>query len=177
MRHNAETVVETAGPGALAEDSGLSPDRVEALLRAFSDDVGRLPETGEERAFERALARAAVRLAMSRHAGTLETVYTGTGPVTVQHGKDLGAVGTLIGTGGVLAHGPCPRAILEAALADTGDPFSLRPRKPRFLLDRDYVLFACGLLASVEPDVALTLGLNHMHPLAEVSNRGRHSAA
>ena len=132
---------------------------------------------GEERAFDKALARAAVRLAVKRHAGTLETVHTATGPVTVQYGKDLSAVKTILGTGGALVHGPQPAAILETALADDADPFSLRPRTPRMVLDSDYILFACGLLGAVEPDAALTLGLAHMHPVADGPENGCSSAA
>ncbi len=163
MRHNARSIVQAAGR--------------EALARMASGDVGRLPRSAEERAFDKALARAAVGLAVKRHAGTLDTVHTATGPVTVQYGKDLSAVETILGTGGALVHGPHPAAILETALADDGDPFSLRPRTPRMVLDSDYILFACGLLGAVEPDAALTLGLAHMHPVADGPENGCSSAA
>ena len=177
MRHNARSIVQAAGREALADDAGLAPERIEALARLASDDVGRLPRSDEERAFDKALARAAVGLAVKRHAGTLDTVHTATGPVTVQYGKDLSAVETILGTGGALVHGPQPAAILKTALADDGDPFSLRPRTPRMVLDRDYILFACGLLGAVEPDAALTLGLAHMHPVADGPENGCSSAA
>jgi hypothetical protein len=88
-----------------------------------------------------------------------------TGPVSMQTGKDLGSVATVIGTGGVLAHGTHPAASLARALADPAKPQSLRPRDPELRLDGDYLLFACGLLAGVEPKAALTLGLAHMHPV------------
>jgi hypothetical protein len=71
----------------------------------------------------------------------------------------------VIGTGGALAHSPDPAAILETALADPGEPFSLRPRAPRLLLDREYILYACGLLGQVAPQQALALGLAHLAPL------------
>ena len=177
MRHNARSIVQAAGREALADDAGLAPERIEALARLASEDVGRLPRSEEERAFDKALARAAVRLAVKRHAGTLDTVHTATGPVTVQYGKDLSAVETILGTGGALVHGPQPAAILETALADDADPFSLRPRTPRMVLDSDYILFACGLLGTVEPDAALTLGLAHMHPVADGPENGCSSAA
>ncbi len=166
MRHNAQTIVEAAGIDAVAGETGLAPERIADLVRLFSEKVWRLPKTGGEKTLDLALARTAVGLAMKRHAGTIETVYTASGPVGVQHGKDLSRVGAIIGTGGALAHGADSMAILGSVLADPSDPFSLRPRNPRFLLDREYVLFACGLLASVEPDAALTFGLHHMHPVA-----------
>ena len=51
--------------------------------------------------FDQALAHWATRISVTRHAGTHETVYTATGPVTLQRGKDLGDVATIIGTGGL----------------------------------------------------------------------------
>ena len=42
----------------------------------------------------------------------------------------------MIGTGGALVHSPDPRSVLEMALADPGEPLSLRPQAPRLLLDR-----------------------------------------
>ena len=108
---------------------------------------------------------ASVGIAVARHAGTVSIVQTVTGPVSMQTGKDLGSVTTVIGTGGVLAHGADPAAALAHALADPAKPQSLRPKDPELRLDGDYLLFACGLLAGVEPEAALTLGLAHMHPV------------
>jgi len=165
MRHNIAAIDEAAGAGVVAAESGIAAERVRQLVAELGRDVGRVPGSAEERALDRALARAAVRLAVKRHAGTVETVFTVSGPVVVQRGKDLSDVGVVIGTGGALAHSPDPAAILETALADSGDPLSLRPRAPRLLLDREYILYACGLLGQVEPRQALALGLAHMRPL------------
>jgi uncharacterized protein (TIGR01319 family) len=108
-----------------------------------------------------------VEAAVTRHAGTLSIVQTVTGPVSMQIGKDLSAVETLIGTGGVLAHGGGTAEILSAGLANASQPQNLKPKAPRMLLDSEYVLYACGLLAAVAPDAALTFGLAHMHPVGE----------
>jgi uncharacterized protein (TIGR01319 family) len=140
---------------------------VHELVAELARNVERVPAGAEEEALDRALARAAVRLAVKRHAGTVETVYTVSGPAIVQRGKDLSEVGVVIGTGGALVHSPDPAAILSTVLADAADPFSLRPRAPRLLLDREYILYACGLLGQVEPQAALALGLAHLTPLNE----------
>jgi uncharacterized protein (TIGR01319 family) len=129
--------------------------------------VERLPASAEETAFDQALARAAVRLAVRRHCGTIETVYTTTGPVSVQHGKDLSRVDAVIGTGGALAASPDPRAVLRMALADASEPLALKPRSPKLLLDREYLLYACGLLQSVDPQAALELALGHLVELEQ----------
>jgi uncharacterized protein (TIGR01319 family) len=177
MRHNVHSIVQAAGAKAIAADCGLSVEEVKELADAFGVDVERLPANDAERAFDRALARAAVKIAVARHCGTVSIVQTATGPVTVQHGKDLSEVTTVIGTGGPLVHGTAPEAILAAARADAGEPFSLRPRRPRLVLDKDYLLFACGLLASVEPEAALTLGHGCLHSLAEGKSYERVTAA
>jgi len=165
MRHNAATILEVAGAQAIAADAGLPEGEVRHLIEALHADVERLPSTPAEHALDRALARAALRIAMRRHCGTVETVHTVHGPATVQEGKDLTAVGTVIGTGGVLAHSADVRGLLETVLADPAEPFSLRPRAPRLLVDRDYLLYACGLLAQVEPQAALGLALDRLVPL------------
>lgn len=165
MRHNAASIVEAAGVKHIAADARIDEARITALLARIAHDVECLPQTVEEIALDQALARAAVKLAARRHCGAVETVYTVTGPVTVQHGKDLSNVNAVIGTGGAVVGSRDPRAVLTMALADPAEPLSLRPKKPRLLLDRHYLLYACGLLGAVEPQVALELALSHLEPL------------
>lgn len=165
MRHNAATIAEVAGLDSLAADAALPAARAAALLDRIAHDVDRLPETSEEIAFDQALARAAVQLAVARHCGTVETVHTVNGPVTVQHGKDLTPVSAVIGTGGAIVASRAPGAILAMALADPKQPLSLRPKAPRLLLDRHYLLYACGLVATVDPQAALDLALSHLEPV------------
>lgn len=167
MRHNAAAIVEAAGIGGIAADAQLSEARVRELTALIAQDIERLPATDEEFGFDLALARAAVRLAVTRHCGTIETVYTVTGPVTVQHGKDLSNIDALIGTGGAIVSSRNPRAVLTTALASAAEPLSLKPRRARLLLDTEYLLYACGLLASVEPQAALELALANLQPLDE----------
>lgn len=165
MRINAPAIAEAVGMDTLAEATGLDVDGVRKILDEITAAVDSLPETAAQKRFDQALAEAAVGIAVARHAGTVSIVQTVTGPVSMQTGKDLGSVATVIGTGGVLAHGTHPGAALARALADPAKPQSLRPKDPELRLDGDYLLFACGLLADVEPEAALTLGLAHMHPV------------
>ena len=173
MRHNAAAIVEAAGSAAIASEAGLTEERLEAMIGALSRDVASLPGSSEEARLDRALARASLRIAMRRHCGRVETVYTALGPATAQDGKDLSAVGTLIGTGGVVAHSDDAAGLLSTVLADPAEPASLRPRAPRILVDREYVLYACGLLGQVEPDAALEFALKHLHSPFEESHRER----
>jgi uncharacterized protein (TIGR01319 family) len=158
MRHNAASICDTAGYEAVAADAGLPLATVRLLVQRIHQDVERLPGSPEEEALE----RAAVSIAMRRHAGRRETVFTATGPVLVQHGKDLTAVRTVVGTGGVIVASQQPRRLLERALHDPAEPQSLCPRDAQLLIDRDYALYACGLLAQAEPKAAFALARNSL---------------
>lgn len=166
MRHNARSIVEAVGEAAFCAEAGLSPAQLAGLLGAVEADVERLPDSAQEQAFDLALGRCAIRLAVRRHAGTRETAYTAHGPVQVQRGKDLGAFATVIGTGGVLVAAAQPGALLSAMLADPQRPQELCPVAPRFLIDHDYVLYAAGLLASVEPRAAFGLARSSLREAA-----------
>lgn len=167
MRHNAAAIVEAVGVMSIAAEAGLAESRVHELVMEIAQDVERLPQSEDEFALDAALARAAVRIAVTRHCGTVETVYTVTGPVAVQHGKDLSRVDAVIGTGGAIVSSPDPRGILESALADPAEPLSLRPKAPRLVLDTNYLLYACGLLSTVEPQAALEFALANLRTLDE----------
>lgn len=177
MRHNVRSIVEAVGLAALAADAGLDIAGAERTIVELARDVERVPMSPQEAALDRALGRAAIRLAVKRHAGTVETVFTVQGPVQVQHGKDLSDVATVIGTGGVLVHSADPGSILETALAEPEDPASLRPRAPRLMLDRDYSLYACGLLAQVEPVCAYRLAAGGLVSLDKETRHERSARA
>ena len=165
MRHNALAIVEAVGLQFIASEAKLAPGRVSVLLDGLVRNVERLPKSIDEFALDQALVCAAVQQAVLRHCGTVATVYTAIGPATVQHGKDLSGVGTVIGTGGALVHSHDPYAVLQRTVASAAEPASLRPRRPKFFLDREYLLYACGLLGSVEPQAALELALAHLEPI------------
>lgn len=167
MRHNARAIAETAGFAVFAKRAGRPEDALNTSLDAIEADVEHLPENAEDIALDEALAWTAVRIAASRHAGTSEIVQTVHGPVTMQRGKDLSDVSTVIGTGGPLAHGATPASVLKAVLADPNDPFSLRPENPTLLIDADYLLYAGGLLSAIDPEAAFSLAKTSLRPLEE----------
>lgn len=175
MRHNAAAIVEAVGPAALAAEAGLAAEAVEAQLAQVAGDVERLPQSAQDQAFDAALAHGAVRVAVARHAGTTRVMQTVNGPVLVQSGKDLSDVATVIGTGGPLAHGGTPADVLRAALADPAEPMSLRPKRPALYVDTDYLLYAAGLLAEVDPDAGFALASASLRPVENEVNHERRS--
>jgi uncharacterized protein (TIGR01319 family) len=174
MRHNAEAIAEAVGLQAIGERSGRGKGEVAEFVRKVAADVEYLPQNPEETALDEALAWAAVRLATQRHAGTLKIVHTVQGPVMVQTGKDLSAIASVIGTGGPLAHGLAPATVLLAAVADGSDALSLLPTKPRLLVDKDYLLYAAGLLAAVEPELAFNLATLSLKCVDQGGGHERH---
>lgn len=168
MRYSAAAVVEAAGVERIAQQANISVADVAAMLAHIAENVEMLPQTPAERAFDRALLGTAIEIAVRRHAGTIETVYTTMGPATVQYGKDLTRIEIVVATGGAPIHLGEHDALLEAMRSAPSDPHSLRPRAPRLYVDRDYLLFAIGLLASVEPQAALALARRSIAPADRV---------
>jgi uncharacterized protein (TIGR01319 family) len=166
MRHNAGEIIEAAGRDAVAALAEAQPAEIDALLKQISADVERLPASEKERAFDAALACSAIRIAVTRHAGTVEIVHTVNGPVAAQCGKDLSTVETVIGTGGALVYGRNPSLILSGCLYSEDEPNSLRPRHPALLADTNYLLYAAGLLAEAEPEAAFDFARASLAPVS-----------
>lgn len=169
MRVNAPTIVERFGRPKLLALAGGGEDLAEADIDRYTAHVSvrteHVPADDRERSLDHALGRAAVRLAMERHAGHVREVFTATGMVLVQEGKDLGEVAAVVGVGGVLAHGRDARFVLEGALDSGTDPWSLLPRRAALYLDRQYVLYGIGLLSTIAPEAALATARRVLAPL------------
>lgn len=157
MRYSAEALLETT-PQRLWQQ--IFADRGQAAreyVKKIHQQPDYLPTTAEEREWDTWLGYLCARLATERHVGKLETVYTPFGTTFVQHGKDLTAVGHVIGTGGILVHHDQPRRILAGVLFDQEQPMLLKPMSPRLWLDQDYILAAMGLLAEIDSDAAFSI--------------------
>jgi uncharacterized protein (TIGR01319 family) len=149
MFHNLDTLA------LLAE--GADIDMVpEEALRTLRSTLS-IPDSDKQRDLQLMLSRLAVKTAVDRHVGRLETVWTHDGDVLVQRGKDLSNIEAIIGTGGPLAFSPDAKYVLGGALATPDSPGVLKPTKPSFYLDTQYIMFAAGLLAQSEPDKALRI--------------------
>ena len=116
-----------------------------------------LPTTEELRNLDFALASLAIKTGVTRHAGTLEKVYTPLGEAYAQTGKDLSRVDKVVITGGSLIHVDTVDKIAAHALYDLAEPASLKPQRFEVLVDKQYILSAMGLLSQYEPDIALNI--------------------
>ena len=165
LRYNASSIVDAVGKEHFQVTLANSNLDLEEAINRLSHAPERLPESAPERALDTELARSATRLAMERHAGTIQTVYGPEGPISVQYGKDLRGINTVIGTGGPLIFNPCPAEVLAETVYSEANPFSLRPKTPDFFLDEQYLLYAIGLLSEVEPHKAQRIAKKYLRRL------------
>jgi uncharacterized protein (TIGR01319 family) len=153
VRVSALSLWDTVGENKWREffkDLDLYKEKVKFL----SENTDFLPNKDEDIYFDYILSYNAIKIAIERHCGYLEVLYTPMGALYVQYGKDLTEVKNLIGTGGPLVYNPYNICALKSALYDNANPFSLKPKKPKIYLDKEYILFAIGLLSELFPDKA-----------------------
>ncbi len=162
IRYNAPSILEVVGKERLLENIGLKSIDIERKVEKLSENVDRLPRNQEETLIDIGLARIATEIAVERHVGKIETVFMATGKVYIQHGKDLTAIEKVIGTGGVIVHNKNPKRILEGTTYDKNQPTLLKPKKPHFLIDTRYILYAVGLLSFINPTKALRIAKRYI---------------
>ncbi|UCG67132.1 MAG: glutamate mutase L [Deltaproteobacteria bacterium] len=164
IRYNALSILEEAGEVRVLENSLKSESLVdlEGRVRYLSEHIEAVPEKEDDRWLDIGLARTALEIAVERHVGHLEQVFSPDGTIFIQFGKDLTDVINVIGTGGIFAYGQEPLAILEGALFSEENPLLLKPKSPDFFIDRNYILYAIGLLAEKAPEKALRIGKKYL---------------
>ena len=159
MRYSAIALLEAAGTRKIRNylHDSLKQIDVKTQCQYRHDNIKMVPQSDEEIKFDEAMAKAATELAMTRHCGVLECIYTPMGTMFNQSGKDLTEAPYVIGTGGVIIHSLNPKEILKAGNFNEQDPIHLKPMNPKFLVDRTYILSAMGLLAQDYPNVAIRI--------------------
>lgn len=159
MRYSAIALLEASGTRKIRNylHDSLKQIDVKAQCQFRHDNIKMVPQSEEEIKFDEAMAKAATELAMTRHCGVLECVYTPMGTMFNQSGKDLTETPYVIGTGGVIIHSLNPKDILKAGNFNEEDPIHLKPIAPKFLVDKTYILSSMGLLAQEYPNTAIRI--------------------
>ncbi len=157
MRVSALSLLESVGPKVLMEYSGESREEVEAFCKDLSENTSKVPLNSREDMFDESLAFMAVKTAVERHVGYIESVYSPMGMLFYQNGKDLSSIATVIGTGGALVHGKNASTILKACMYDESKPELLKPLNTKMYLDAKYILSAAGLLSEKYPELSLSI--------------------
>jgi len=165
MRYSAQGIIEAAGISRIAELAGLSEEKASKQVNHLTKSTDTLPETGEQKKLDLALAAMAIETATLRHAGTLEEVYTTSGRALIQNGKDLTDVQTMVITGGVLLNTDRQAELAGYAKYNDKEPQSLRPKKAKMLIDKHYIFAAMGLLSTHSKTAALEIMKSNILPL------------
>jgi uncharacterized protein (TIGR01319 family) len=166
MRINANSIVDALGAEGFSSTIGNASAVLERV-NILTSRTETLPENKAQTIFDVDLAKAAVRIATRRHAGTSELAFGPEGVFTVQTGKDLCPLDILIATGGVFAANPGEAGrILDGSLFDDSTPQYLLPKNPKKFLDSNYLLYAVGLLSEAAPEAALNLALESLKPVS-----------
>jgi uncharacterized protein (TIGR01319 family) len=157
MRYSAAALLKAAGAKLIADYAVKTEREVTSYIEKVESNADYLPQGNDEYMLETAMGRACTRLGADRHVGRLETVYTLHGTAFVQEGKDLTAVKTVIGTGGVIINHHSPQEILKGIVFDEMTPTILKPDQPDFFIDSKYIMAAMGLLGEEYPAVSVRM--------------------
>ncbi len=158
VRYSVRSLLEEVGVEQVCAASGMTHDelleKTEMIItrpKLLDSDCKGIAQ------IDNALAQAAVKIAVERHAGRLKSAFTMLGEVFVQSGKELGRVKKIIGTGGSIINSKDPAGILKQALFDPASPEVLKPKEAELLLDKKYILAAMGLLSIRFPEAAIRI--------------------
>ncbi|MEG0019235.1 MAG: glutamate mutase L, partial [Oscillospiraceae bacterium] len=158
MRYSIHGIVEATDIDRVCEISGIDEERATELIDYLSQHTDVIPNDDKElENLDIALASLAIETAVTRHAGTLEEVFTPMGINYMQMGKDLTDVRKIVVTGGALIHTKETAKIAAYAFYNETQAMSLKPKQADILVDRKYILAAMGLLSTHYPEVALRI--------------------
>ena len=170
LRYNIDSLAESASTEIVAQmiardnasnhahDLQANEASVKEWVSLCKKEPATISEKGSlNRQIDEYLTSHAVKVAVERHCGTIESVYTPVGETFLISGKDLTKVPALVGIGGPVINSDDPGKILKAALYDQSAHEFLKPITPKFFLDRKYIFASMGLVGKVDPHLALKI--------------------
>ncbi len=155
MRYSVMSILDCYTEHKLLSKLGKQVDIKQECIRRH-EDIELVPKSELDHEIESVLGYACCDISTSRHVGVLDTVYTPLGKMFYQVGKDLSNVTTVIGTGGVVVNAKNPKYILSG-VSKQEESLELRPKKPNYKLDREYILSAMGVLSEIDKKTALNI--------------------
>lgn len=157
MRYSLNGILDAAGVETVAERAGLSVEETLALCDDLAKHTYKVPEDEKLARLDNALVASALEVAIDRHCGKVDEVYTPMGKAYAQTGKDLRHVKRLILTGGAVINSKNPQDLAKYVAWNPQVPYSLRPKELHVYLDKKYILSAMGVLSQDFPDMALRI--------------------
>lgn len=158
MRYSLAPLADETDLDALSNEIGVETEDILNWIKICKKSPNTLAEkNSDNQKIEEGLAKSALKIAVERHTGKVESTFTPFGEMFIVSGKDLTEVDFIIGIGGVLVNSPNANNILDGAKADNKNLMSLKPKNPTYLLDKKYIFGSMGLLLALDPDLALTI--------------------
>ena len=156
LRYNIDSLADSAI--VHSADMQLGEGAVREWVLECKKNPGIVSEPDSlNRKIDEYLTRHAVSIAVERHAGTAESVYTPHGETVVMTGKDLSGIPAVIGIGGPVINSMEPLNILEGAVYNPARYEYMKPVKPKFYLDRKYIFASMGLVAKIDPALSIRI--------------------
>ncbi|HHW94288.1 MAG TPA: DNA mismatch repair protein MutL [Clostridiaceae bacterium] len=139
------------------ERAKLSIDFESQLAR-----VPEIPESEEHVLLVLPLVKTCCHEALRRHAGRMIEHFTTRGRLRMVRGRDLTAVKTIIATGGALTKLPGALSIISDILATPVTDYLYPTESARVIMDHNYLMASCGVMASAYPEAAVKLMLSSL---------------
>ena len=166
LRYNIDSLTESASAAKISGDLRLDEGIVKKWVSICKKEPGTISAKGSrERKIDEYLCRHAVAVAVERHCGTVESVYTPMGETVLISGKDLTDLPSVIGIGGPVINSEDPVKILNAALKDPSAIGYLKPAAPKFFLDGKYIFSSMGLVSKIDTRLALKIMKDEISPV------------
>lgn len=162
IRYSAKSLLNAAKNENYIKKWKIEIKNLDEKVDKLSKNIDFIAENENDINIDELLSKISTRIAVNRHAGKFQTKYTPMGSLNILYGKDLRDVPIVLGTGGGIVKAKNPKAVLEKSIFDEDKPFILKPKSSKFLLDKDYIMFAIGLLSQKMPDLALRLLKKHL---------------
>lgn len=158
MRYSLTPLADQTDLNALSSEIGVDVDDILKWIETCKKFPNTLADkNSNNQKVEEGLAKSALKIAVERHTGKVESTFTPFGEMYIVTGKDLTKVGSVVGIGGVLVNAANADDILEGAKADKQNLMSLKPKQPKYLLDKKYIFGSMGLLSAIDAELALTI--------------------
>ncbi len=158
MRYSLNSLADEIDMNTLSEEIKIDSEVIVNWIEMCKASPNTLAKKDSiHQTIEEGLAKYALKIAVERHTGKMESTFTPFGQMYIVSGKDLTKVKLVIGIGGVLVNSINHTNILEGATADKLNPMLLKPKQPNYLLDKKYIFASMGLLSAVDAELALTI--------------------
>lgn len=168
MRYSALSLYESVGKGNfLKHKSSLKDIKAKCEFRHNKPNL--IFEDKEEIEFDEIMAKNCVEISTKRHSGSIRSSYIGGKTVFVQNGKDLREINLIIGTGGIIINSENSYSILKECIGK--DEKFLLPLKPRFAIDKKYIMSAMGVLSMKNKNLAFKILTENIIEINNLKNR------